>query len=98
MGYVSSVAVDAFEYKRMKESLNYYSGQFVELKKTMTSLKNAEGELRRLFSFKTKERVLENMDTSDNGSIDMETLKEQIKLTMESVGEIKDYLSQQRPS
>lgn len=96
MGYVSSVAVDAFEYKRMKESLNYYSGQFIEMKKTMTSLKNAEGELRRLFSFKTKERVLENMDTSDNGSIDMETLKDQIKLTMESVGEIKDYMSQQR--
>ena len=96
MGYVFSVAVDAFEYNRMKERLNYYSGQFIEMKKTMTSLKNAEGEFRRLFSFKTKERVLENIDTSDNGSIDMETLKNQIKLTMESVGEIKDYLSQQR--
>jgi len=96
MVYVFSVAVDAFEYKRMKESLSYYSGQFIEMKKTMTSLKTAEGEFRRLFSFKTKERVLENIDTSDNGSIDMETLKEQIKLTMESVGEIKDYLSQQR--
>ena len=96
MGYVFSVAVDAFEYNRMKERLNYYSGQFVEMKKTMTSLKNAEGEFRRLFSFKTKEDVLENIDTSDNGSIDMETLKDQIKLTMESVGEIKDYLSQER--
>jgi murein DD-endopeptidase MepM/ murein hydrolase activator NlpD len=96
MGYVFSVAVDAFEYNRMKERLNYYSGQFVEMKKTMTSLKNAEGEFRRIFSFKTKEDVLENIDTSDNGSIDMETLKDQIKLTMESVGEIKDYLSQER--
>jgi murein DD-endopeptidase MepM/ murein hydrolase activator NlpD len=96
MIYVFSVAVDAFEYNRMKEKLNYYSGQFVEMKKTMTSLKNAEGEFRRLFSFKTKEHVLENIDTSDNGSIDMETLKDQIKLTMESVGEIKDYLSQQK--
>lgn len=94
--YVFSVAVNAFEYNRMKENLNYYSGQFLEMKKTMISLKNAESEFRRLFSFKTKERVLESIDTSDNGSIDMESLKDQIKLTMESVGEIKDYLSQQR--
>jgi murein DD-endopeptidase MepM/ murein hydrolase activator NlpD len=96
MVYVFSVAVDALEYNRMKQSLNYYSGQFTEMRKTMTSLQNAEAEFRRIFSFKTRERVLENIDTSDNGSIDMENLKEQIKLTMESVGEIKDYLSQQR--
>lgn len=96
MIYVFSIAVDAFEYNRMKQNLNYYSRQFIEMKKTMVSLKNAENEFRRLFSFKTKERVLENVDTSDNGSIDMETLKGQIKLTMESVGEIKDYLSQQK--
>ena len=96
MGYVFSIAVDAFEYNRMKENLNYYSGQFIEMKKTMVSLKNAENEFRKLFSFKTKESVLEHVDTSDNGSIDMETLKDQIKLTMESVGEIKDYLSQQK--
>jgi len=94
--YVFSVAVDALEYNRMKESLNYYSGQFSEMRKTMTSLQNAEAEFRRIFSFKTRERVLENIDTSDNGSIDMENLKEDIKLTMESIGEIKDYLSQQR--
>lgn len=96
MIYVFSIAVDAFEYNRMKQNLNYYSGQFIEMKKTMISLKNAENEFRKLFSFKTKESVLENIDTSDNGSIDMETLKNQIKLTMESVGEIKDYLSQQK--
>jgi len=96
MGYVFSIAVDAFEYNRMKENLNYYSGQFIEMKKTMVSLKNAENEFRKLFSFKTKESVLEHVDTSDNGSIDMETLKDQIKLTMESVGEIKDYLSEQK--
>jgi murein DD-endopeptidase MepM/ murein hydrolase activator NlpD len=96
MVYVLSVAVNTFEYHRMREKLNYYSGQFIEMKKTMTSLKSAESEFRRLFSLKTKERVLESIDTSDNGSIDMEALKKEIKFTMESVGEIKDYLSQQR--
>jgi murein DD-endopeptidase MepM/ murein hydrolase activator NlpD len=78
------------------EKLNYYSGQFVELKSAILTLKKSETEFRKLFSFKSKEKILENLDTSDNGSIDMESLKKQIKITMESVGEIKDYLSQQR--
>ena len=95
-GYAFSVAIDSLEYNRMKQEVNYYSGQFSEMKKTLISLKNTEAEFRRLFSFGTKERILENMDTSDNGSIDMEALKKQIKLSMESVGEIRDYLSQKR--
>ncbi len=94
--YVFSIAIDAFEYKRMKERLSYYKGQFVELRTTITTLKKAENEFRRLFSLKSKEQVLENIDTSDSGSIDIENLKQQIKMTMETVGEIKDYLSQQR--
>lgn len=94
--YVFSVAVDAFEYYRMKEKLGYYTGQFLEMKSTMTALKKAEGEFKKLFSLKSKEMVLENVDTSDSGSIDMEALKLQIKNTIETVGDIRDYLSQQR--
>jgi murein DD-endopeptidase MepM/ murein hydrolase activator NlpD len=94
--YVLSIAVDTFEYYRMKDKLNYYSQQFSELNKTMTALKKAENEFKRLFSMKSKEKVLENLDTSDSGSIDMENLKQQIKTTVESVGEIKDYLRIQR--
>jgi murein DD-endopeptidase MepM/ murein hydrolase activator NlpD len=94
--YVFSVAIDALEYNRMKEKLNYYSSQFMEMKSTMMALKKAEAEFQRLFSFKSKEKVLESLDTSDTGSIDMESLKQEIKLSMETIGEIKDYLSQQR--
>ena len=94
--YVLSIAVDTFEYYRMKDKLNYYSQQFLELNKTMTALKKAENEFKRLFSLKSREKVLENLDTSDSGSIDMENLKHQIKSTVESVGEIKDYLRTQR--
>ncbi len=94
--YVFSVAVDALEYHRMKQRLSYYSAQFLELKSTISSLKEAEAQFSRLFSFKTKEQVLKNIDTSDSGSIDMENLKNQIKISMESIGEIKDYLSQQK--
>ncbi|MFZ3136055.1 MAG: M23 family metallopeptidase [Thermodesulfovibrionales bacterium] len=94
--YILSIAVDTFEYYRMKDKLNYYSQQFLELNKTMTALKKAENEFKRLFSLKSREKVLENLDTSDSGSIDMENLKQQIKSTVESVGEIKDYLRIER--
>lgn len=96
MVYVFSVAIDALEYQRMKQKLDFYSAQFIELRSTISTLKRAEGEFKRLFSFKSKEQVLENLDSSDSGSIDMENLKHQIKSTMENIGEIKDYLSQQR--
>ena len=94
--YVFSVAIDAFEYQRMKDKLNYYSAQFMEIKTTMAGLKKAEGEFQKLFSLKSREKVLEHIDTSDTGSIDMEQLKQQIKITMSTIGEIKDYMSQQR--
>lgn len=94
--YVFSVAINAFEYKKMKEKLSYYSAEFLELKTTISSLRRAESEFTRLFSFNSKDIILENIDTSDRGSIDIENLKNQIRLTMENVGEIRDYLSQQR--
>ncbi len=94
--YVFSIAIDSFEYDRMKKSLNYYTKEFIELKSTISTLKKAENEFKKLFALKSKEEIFENLDTSDSGSIDMENLKRQIKLTMENVGEIKDYLSQQR--
>lgn len=94
--YVFSVAVDTVEYYEMKDKLNYYSGQFTELKTTISMLKKADQEFRRLFSLKNKQEILKNIDDSDSGSIDLENLKQQIKLTTETVGEIKDYLSQQR--
>lgn len=94
--YVFSVAVDTFEYYKMKEKLNYYSGEFMELKTTISMLKKADQEFRKLFSLKNREEILKNIDDSDSGSIDLEGLKQQIRITTENVGEIKDYLSQQK--
>ncbi len=95
IGYIFSIAIYAFEYNNMKQKLNYYSAEFIEMKSTIAALKKAEEEFHRLFSFKSKERVLENIDTSDTGSIDIENLKKEIKLSFETVGEIKDYLRKQ---
>jgi murein DD-endopeptidase MepM/ murein hydrolase activator NlpD len=94
--YVFSIAINSFEYKRMSEKLNYYTAQFLELKTTIFALKKAENDFRTLFSLNDREKILENLDNSDSGSIDMELIRGQIKITMENVGEIKDYLSQQR--
>jgi murein DD-endopeptidase MepM/ murein hydrolase activator NlpD len=94
-GYVLSAAIDTREYNRMKQQVYYYSGQFVELKSTIMALKKAENEFKKLFSFKSREEVLKNLDTTSSGSIDMENLKQQIKITIETVDEIRDYLSQQ---
>ncbi|MCL5022830.1 MAG: M23 family metallopeptidase [Nitrospirae bacterium] len=95
--YVLSVAVDTFEYRKMKEKVNYYSGQFLELNATMNALRKAESEFRQLFSLGSKEKVLENVHYSgDSGSIDMEALKGQIKSTMERVKDIREYLKEQK--
>jgi len=94
--YILLIAVDTFEYYRMKDKLNYYSQQFFELHSTISALKKAESEFKRLFSLGSKEKVLENVDTSDSGAIDMESLKTEIKKTTETIGEIKDYLRTQR--
>ncbi|MBI4684101.1 MAG: M23 family metallopeptidase [Nitrospirae bacterium] len=94
--YVFSIAVDTFEYYRMKDKLSYYSSQFLEMKATMAALKKADAEFRRLFSLGSKEKVLENVNTSDSGTLDIEALKQQIAKTVENVSAIKIYLSQQR--
>ncbi len=94
--YILSVAVNTFEYYKMKETLNYYSKQFLELRSTISDLKKAEVEFKRLFSLDSKEKVLENMDTSDSGSLDMDNLKQQINKSLETIVEIKDYLNIQR--
>ncbi|HXX56596.1 MAG TPA: M23 family metallopeptidase [Thermodesulfovibrionales bacterium] len=94
--YLLSIAVRVGEYRMMKEKLDYYTGQFVELKATMNALKRSEYEFRSLFSLGTKERILENIPASDSGSIDVEALQGQIRNTVGTVKEIREYLLLQR--
>ncbi len=94
--YVLSIAVNTFEYRMMKEKLNYYSGQFIEISATINALKRTESEFRRLFSLGSKEKVLENVHPTDSGSIDVDALKDQIRSTMERVNGIREYLKEQK--
>jgi murein DD-endopeptidase MepM/ murein hydrolase activator NlpD len=76
--------------------VKYYSSQFSELNSTIKGLKKTENDFKKLFSLGSKEKVLEKVNTSDYGNIDIEKLKLQIGETIERVGEIKDYLHQQK--
>jgi len=94
--YIISIAVSTVEYYKMKNDLNYYSQQFSEVSTTISSLKKAENEFKRLFSLGSRDKVLENMKTSDSGSLDIENLKKQIINSIETVGDIKEYLQVKR--
>jgi murein DD-endopeptidase MepM/ murein hydrolase activator NlpD len=94
--YIAKIAVQTEQYYDMKEKLGFYSSQFSELRTTIDALKKAEFDFRKIFALGTKDNILENLDTSDTGSIDMEIVKKEIQKTMESVANIRDYLSEQR--
>jgi len=94
--FVVSVSVRAVEYHRMQERLSLVSAQFLEMKGTMLALKQAEKDFRKLFSLKSKSAVLESADPGDAGSLDMEVLREQIEAAMQSVSEIRGYISEQK--
>ena len=94
--FVVSVSVRALEYHRMQERLSLVSSQFLEMKETMQSLKQAERDFRKLFSLKSKAAVLESADPGDTGSLDMEVLRGQIEEAMHSVSEIRTYLAEQK--
>jgi murein DD-endopeptidase MepM/ murein hydrolase activator NlpD len=94
--FVVAVSVRAVEYRRMQERLSLLSAQFLEMKGTMRSLKEAEKDFRKLFSLKSKSAVLESSDSGDTGSLDMEVLREQIEAAMRSVSEIRRYIAGQK--
>jgi murein DD-endopeptidase MepM/ murein hydrolase activator NlpD len=98
--YVVSVAINTIEYYNMKTKLSFYTEQFTQLTNTISTLKKAEAEFKRLLSFGSKEKILENVDAKinihDAGSLDMDLLKDQIKNTVERVAEIQDFLKNQK--
>jgi murein DD-endopeptidase MepM/ murein hydrolase activator NlpD len=98
--YIVSIAVSAARYYDMQNKLNFYTGQFIELNATISAIEKAEAEFRRLLSFGSKEKILENVDLKITGqdadSLDMDLLKNQINNTIEKVSEIRAFLKEQR--
>jgi len=94
--FVATVSVRAVEYHRMQARLSYVTGQFLEMKGTMLSLKQAEKDFRKVFAVKSKSAVLESADFADTGSLDMKVLREQIEEAMQSVSDIRRYIGEQK--
>jgi murein DD-endopeptidase MepM/ murein hydrolase activator NlpD len=96
MFYVLSIGVRTIEYSEMSRKFSYLSGQFLEMRTTISSLEAAEGEFRRLFSLKSKKMVLEAVSTSETGDLDPELLRKRMADALASVAEIKRYIKEER--
>jgi len=99
-GYTLGLAVSGLQYKAkygaMAEKVKYYSAQFYQWDATVAGLKMVENRFRRLFSLHSKEEVLENVSTASVGSLEIPKLISDLRKTVETVDEIKEYLRVQK--
>lgn len=90
------VAVNGLQYASMVEKVNYYTQQFSQWNSTVTALKETEEDFRKIFSLNSKDQVLETIDTSYSGDIDIQNLMGELQKSVEKIDEIKDYLRIQK--
>ncbi|HUL36278.1 MAG TPA: M23 family metallopeptidase [Thermodesulfobacteriota bacterium] len=88
--------VNGLKYTFLMYKVDFYNQKFSEWKSTVTALKETERDFRKIFSLKSKDEVLDTVDTSYSGDIDIENLMGEIQKTVERVDEIKDYLRIQK--
>jgi murein DD-endopeptidase MepM/ murein hydrolase activator NlpD len=94
--YTAIAGVKTAEYYVMKTRLSYFTREFNALKQSITSLKETNNELSRLVELKSKNDILKSAQFADSGSIDIEAIKKEMMETIESVAEIKKYISDQK--
>lgn len=90
------LAVNGMEYPFLIEKVAFYTQKFSEWNSTVAALRESESEFRRIFSFKSKEKVLDRVNASNAGDVDIENLMDDIHEAVERVDEIKDYLRVQK--
>ena len=98
MGAVQTykIVLNGLRYPSLMEKVNFYASKFSEWNSTMSALRQTEKDFRRIFSFKSKDKVLDTVDTSYSGDIDIEALMSELQKTVETVDEIKDFLRIQK--
>ena len=101
-GYIVRLAISSLVYRHehhtMADKVKFYSERFSQWNSTMTALRKVESEFRKIFSLESKEDILRTVDV-DNlfiGSIDSPDLEHELKKTIATVGEIKEYLAVQK--
>jgi murein DD-endopeptidase MepM/ murein hydrolase activator NlpD len=99
-GYILCLAVNGLQYeaqhRALAEKVNFYSEQFNQWNATLISLKTADSRFRQLFALKSKEEVLQYADASSIGSIEIPDLALELKKTIATMAEIKEYLRIQK--
>ncbi len=90
------LAANGLQYASLVEKVNYYSQQFSQWNSTVAALKETEGDFRRIFSLNSRDQVLETIDTSYSGDIDIQNLMGELQKSVEKIDEIKDYLRIQK--
>jgi murein DD-endopeptidase MepM/ murein hydrolase activator NlpD len=99
-GCVLGLAINGLEYRAqhsaMDRQLKFYSGQFYQWDATVNALKSAENRFRQLFALGSKEEVLEKVEASSVGSIEIPVLVQELRKTIQTVDEIRDYLAAQK--
>lgn len=99
--YLSLATIDIINYRSMDQQLRDYSKKVSDFNATLTSLKKAEKDLYRLLSLGSREKILENVESSDmgqanKGTVDIRQIQQQIALSMQTIGAIQDYLHSQK--
>jgi len=94
--YIFSLVANGLQYPSLVEKVDFYSQQFSQWNSTASALRETEENFRSIFSLKSKEKILETVDTSYSGSIDMQNLQQELQKAAEAVDEIKDYLRTQK--
>jgi murein DD-endopeptidase MepM/ murein hydrolase activator NlpD len=93
---IFSLAANGLAYPNLLERVDFYSRQFSQWHSTISALKEVDEDFRRIFSLPSKEKILETIDTSYSGSVDIQNLMSELQKSIETVDEIKDYLRIQK--
>ena len=93
---ICGLVMDGLKYPFLEERVEFYDQQFSQWNSTVTALREVESDFRKAFSLKSRDQILENVDTSYTGSIDIQALMKELQKTVETVDEIKDYLRIQK--
>lgn len=93
---ICGVVINGLKYPFLVDQVEYYAKQFSQWNSTVTALREVETDFRQAFSLKSRDKILENIDTSYSGSIDIQSLMQELQRTVETVDEIKDYLRIQK--
>lgn len=97
VGYVFSSYVDKHQYDAMEKNLASYKNEFMQVKSSIEKIKEAETELVNLLSHGSKEIIFNRTkDNAESGTVNIETIREQIKESIDRIEGLKDFIQEQK--